>query len=97
MQFGYNYVKVDPFTATNAEVIAIHVIDIVDYIYGYMDWNDTYDEAKVPKGNIIDKVKYIAEEKGMSEEQLQGVIEVMNSMFQEITKEEYESMITYKP
>ena len=94
----YEDVEVAPLTPNVEEIIAIQLIDMIDYQYNYMDWNGEHDVMGIiPRGGIVDKFKYIAEEKGISKEEIQPMIDIVNSMFQEITKEEYESMITYKP
>lgn len=47
--------------------------------------------------NFKDKVIEILNKEGASEEESQAIINTIDSVVQEITKEEYESMITYKP
>lgn len=52
----------------------------------------------VPKGNIIDKINILSEAYPEDDyEIIQICIDYVNNSFYEITKEEYESMITYKP
>lgn len=46
------------------------------------------------KGNISDRIK---NSHSGNEEEINYIIELINTYIQEITKEEYESMITYKP
>ena len=95
-----SFVKATPFTQNVFETFAIHLIDIVDYLWIYNNDNGTnnmHHGQIIPRGNIVDKLKYFAEENGMSQEAIQDMIDEINWTFQEITKEEYESMITYKP
>lgn len=92
-----NWVKASITTTNTSGIMGIHFIDIIDYTWDYMDYNDFHYAQKIPRGNIVDKLKYIGEENKMSQEELQAGIDLVNSMFQEITKEEYEAMITYKP
>ena len=52
--------------------------------------NEDFIYNVIPKGNIIDKLKSFGDE-------ALYLIELVNKYLQEITKEEYEAMITYKP
>ena len=60
-----------------------------------------FDDKTIPsnaiirrKGNISDRIK---NSHFGNEEEINYIIELINTYIQEITKEEYESMITYKP
>ena len=78
---------------------AIKLLDNFNGYWDYLDWaSNSYPNkfVKVGKGNIITKVLTTVPE-NIPEEQINQMIELVNSCLQEITKEEYESMITYKP
>lgn len=50
------------------------------------------------KGNTVkDKILYAAKINNAPEEEINFMLQGLDSTFKEITKEEYESMITYKP
>lgn len=55
-------------------------------------------QPTIPKDNLNDKIiKYLEMQEGMTEEIFQTTLNIINQLCIEITKEEYESMITYKP
>lgn len=58
-------------------------------VYICQELPDDYEIAMIPKGDLRTKLLGV----GQTEEQVNELM----SYFQEITKEEYESMITYKP
>lgn len=47
--------------------------------------------------NFKDKIIELANKQGVPEEYLKSILDTIDATIQEITKEEYESMITYKP
>lgn len=65
--------------------LACEVIDIDNYFI-----NTPNGAMLVPKGNVFDKIKYVGELTGME-------MVPDTSAFVQITKEEYESLITVKP
>lgn len=73
------------------ESIAVKVMR-GDFIYG------TIDGFTFIKGNTIkDKILYAGNIGNAPEEQINSMLQMFNSTLKEITKEEYEAMITYKP
>ena len=60
--------------------------------YDILQQHENYIQIHMPKGDIFTKLEYFAEDENTSE-----IIEFLKSIMQEITKEEYEAMITYKP
>jgi hypothetical protein len=58
------------------------------------DGSSDFKLISIPKGNVNDKLKKAAEDNFAPYEELKPLFDIT---CQEITKEEYESMITYKP
>ena len=72
-------------------------IKISDSRVNYITYDSNMPFMVLPKGSIVDKLLYLAKKGGFPEDQIEEQINLINSIFQEITKEEYESMITYRP
>lgn len=72
-------------------------IKISDSRVNYITYDSNMPFMVIPKGSIVDKLLYLAKKSGLPEDQIEGYINAINNVFKEITKEEYESMITYKP
>ena len=69
-----------------------------------LDFNDDgvqdipkFVKSSYVQGDFFDRIVKQAMDYEMGDEITQEIVSSMKSMFQEITKEEYESMITFKP
>ncbi len=90
-----NYGVIEPLTILiDRYCVAIKISDSGVIYYTY---NSDMPFMVIPKGSIVDKLLYLAKKSGLPEDQIEEYINAINNVFEEITKEEYESMITYKP
>ena len=85
----------------SAKIKAIKIYDIpITFIdFNDRDYADTSNFYKsiYQSGSIYDRIVQQADAFGINQEIKQEILDMYFSRFQEITKEEYESMITFKP
>ena len=78
-----------------SDITAFSIIGQPSYCISESETTSTY--VILNSLNIKDKIIEFANKQGASEEVLKNMLDMIDTMIQEITKEEYEAMITYKP
>lgn len=85
----------------SAKIKAIKIYDIpITFIdFKDRDYSDTsnFNKSIYQSGNIYDRIVQLADAFDFDQEMKQELLDMYFNIFQEITKEEYESMITFKP
>jgi len=90
----YEYVYAPHLGTTN--FLAFRIVDIEMTYWGYIEYNKI-DRGIILKGNLYERISLGITASGGNPVSVEDVKNQFGTLVEEITKEEYESMITYKP
>lgn len=90
---GYEYIYAPHLS--DAEFLAFKIVDVEMTYWGYIEYNEV-DRGVILKGDLYERVVLCLNASGKTVS-IDDVKNQFGTILQEITKEEYESMITYKP